>query len=81
MEGQSDYSVIPNFMFIIRWDVVVLHHPHLILKHLISLVVSLAQIVSPNVALPAELVVCFLALFTFQFLKQGLFIPNKMSRF
>ena len=30
--------------------------PHLILKHLISLVVSLAQLVSPSGALPAELV-------------------------
>ena len=30
--------------------------PHLILKHLISSVVSLAQLVSPSVALPAELV-------------------------
>ena len=31
--------------------------PHLILKHLISSVVSLAQLVSPSVALPAELVI------------------------
>ena len=30
--------------------------PPLILKHLISSVVSLAQLVSPSVALPAELV-------------------------
>ena len=30
--------------------------PDLILKHLISLVVSLAQLVSPSGALPAELV-------------------------
>ena len=30
--------------------------PNLILKHLISSVVSLAQLVSPSVALPAELV-------------------------
>ena len=35
---------------------------HLILKHLISLVFSLAQLVSPSVALPAELVSTLLAL-------------------
>ena len=30
--------------------------PHLILEHLISSIVSLAQLVSPSVALPAQLV-------------------------
>ena len=34
--------------------------PPLILKHLVSSVVSLAQLVSPSVALPAELVILFL---------------------
>ena len=36
--------------------------PPLILKHLISSVVSQAQLVSPSVALPAELVMFFVAL-------------------
>ena len=34
--------------------------PNLILKHHISLVVSLAQLISPSVALPAELVSIFM---------------------
>ena len=41
---------------------------HLIIKHLITLVVSLAQLVSPRVALPAELVLYFLIVLFCHFL-------------
>ena len=50
--------------------------PHLILKHLISSVVSLAQLVSPSVALPAELVYYVFVINMFNPLSPGVLDPG-----
>ena len=39
-----------------EWALCAVSSPHLIFKHLVSSVVGLSQLVSPSMALPAELV-------------------------